>query len=200
MAPLVRSLSGNPLSSDWPQILLSEVEIHNQYSLLKTIKENPSSLPKSKTHIETFSFELSYHEKRLRFFAVSHRPVISDINYRKYEILKRKFNESPPQLVLIEGTTEFDYPFTEKEALEHGEQTFMCYLVQQHNKNLKEGETPIIIESGDLEVNREPNDQIRDTFIIKNAVTKFKQFDKIDRTFGSGHAIRQKKAWEEYFS
>lgn len=193
-----RSLSGQELPEDWPQIANLEQE-HSGYLVLYTEGEDPNIPPQSKTHIENLSYELVYGDKRLRFFAMKHPLEEQDINLQQFEILEQRFDESPPQLVLIEGQIDFDYPFIREEVLKYGEQAFMCYLVQQYNAGINEGEKPIVIESGDFKVNSESDNQVRDKYIVKNAAKKFEKYDKIDIVFGSGHAIRERNAWEQFF-
>ncbi len=224
-----KSLSGIELSKGWPNIL-SAIEEKIGYGALYDKGEDRTKPP---THIQTerLSYELVNGSKKLRFFAVLHSPKPDELNFGQYDILEKRFNESPPQLVLIEGNIDLNYPVQNKEdATKHGEQYFMSYLVQQHNKNLKEGEQPIEIESGDI-----PNDLlaeefkkidhtdeevedfftrrgegrknqmheeekgIRDKYIIKNGAKKFENYDRVDIVFGSGHAIREKQAWNSLF-
>ncbi len=189
------SISGKKLASTWPQINTDTSLLDKEYEVLKKEGDDPAKHP-VKTHIENLSYELQQGNKRLRFFAITHLPKSQDINYKQYEILERKFRESPPDLVLIEGSIDFNYPFSREEAVKHGEQTFMCYLVQMYNK---QSGWNVTIESGDLEVNTNPDDEKRDRFIVTNAAGKFEKYDSIDMVFGSGHAIRQKEAWKEFF-
>lgn len=113
-------------------------------------------------------------------------------------------------------------------AISKGEQGFMLYLVQQHNlahpddlitissadipdtalaqgfrdQNIPEAqithffETRGSAEQGDLYVAER---QIRDQYIIETTAEKFKTLDRVDMVFGSGHAIREREAWNEFF-
>ena len=195
-----KSITGKELPANWPQILNSREET-KVYGVLKDEGDDPAEPPKN-PHIERLSYELTNGDKRLRFFATFHQRDINgpnDPNLVQYEILEKKFKESPPQLVLYEGfIDDVNYPLTRERALSLGEPAWMCYLVQQHNKNLKESEKPVVFESGDQEVNRQPN-EIRDPKIIANAAEKFKKYDRVDIVFGSGHAIRERQAWEQFF-
>jgi hypothetical protein len=196
-----QSLSGAELPSSWPQILTLEQE-QDRYQELYDQGDNTNE-PPINPHVERLSYELQNGSKRLRFFATYHQRDISgpdDPNRVQYDVIENKFNESPPQLVLYEGIVDdANYPLTREKAISLGEPAFMVYLVQQHNANLKEDAEPIAIESGDVEVNTQSDNQIRDEFIVSNTAEKFKKYDKIDIAFGSGHAIRQRVAWEQYF-
>lgn len=195
-----KSISGKELPANWPQILTQEEEA-KAYEALRDEGDN-LNLPPKNPHIERLSYELTSKDKRLRFFATYHQRDMKDLNdpnILQYEILERKFRESPPQLVLYEGLIDdVSQSISREQALSLGEPAWMMYLVQQYNANLKDGEKPIVIESGDASVNLEAN-QNRDKYIVKNAAKKFKDFDKIDIVFGSGHAIRERQAWEEFF-
>jgi hypothetical protein len=194
-----KSLAGGDLPANWPQIMTNKAEIKKAYGILKDKQFESPKYP----HIEKLSYELSNGQKRLRFFATYHQKDMigpSDHNMIQYEILEKKFYDSPPQLVLYEGIIDnVNVPITRERALILGEQTWMLYLVQQHNSNLVEGEKPIVIESGDKPVNSEPDDEKRDKYIVENAASKFKQYDRIDIVFGSGHAIREERAWRDFF-
>lgn len=193
------SLLGNELPESWPQILSWEEETQ-VYRALQDEGDNLAERPKN-AHMNKFSYELTQGQKKVRFFATFHQRDMSgpnDPNMQQYEIIERQFQQSPPQLVLYEGfVDDVNYPLTRKQAMSLGEPAWMCYLVQQYNKNLREGEKPIVIESGDKYINS-PN-EIRDPEIIKNAANKLKTYDKVDIVFGSGHAIRERGAWEQYF-
>lgn len=195
-----KSITGKDLPANWPYIL-NPYEESIAYGVLKDEGDDPAEPPRN-SHIERLSYELTNGDKRLRFFATFHQRDMNgsnDPNLQQYEILEKMFKESPPQLVLYEGIIDdVNYPLSRERALKLGEQAWMNYLVQQHNKNLKEGEKPILIESGDYEVNDQSND-IRDHKIVVDAAEKFKRYDRIDLIFGSGHAIRQRQAWEQFF-
>lgn len=195
-----RSISGELLPPAWPKILNKEDE-HKVYLSLYDSGDDRNS-PPTKPHIDHLSYKLENGNKRLRYFAVRHQRNISGIddpNMNQYDVLEEKFNESPPDLVLYEGfVDDINHTLTREMAIQLGEPAFMAYLVQQHNVNLKDGDTPIVIESADQAVNDKP-DEIRDLEIIKNIAEKFKKFDKIDIVMGSGHAIREKEALEQFF-
>ncbi|GEM_PF-4306766 len=149
------------------------------------------SKPPTHPQIERLSYELTNGDKRLRYFAVTHSPQPGDPNYQQYDILEKKFQESPPDLVLIEGNIDFDYKIqTREEAIKRGEQYFTSYLAQKYN---------VSIESGDIANNQTVPNETRDKYVIENAASKFKTHKNIDIVFGSGHAIREKAAWEQYF-
>ena len=228
----MKSITNKELPKGWPKIISSDEE-RKAYDALFDPKEDRTK-PPTHSHVERLSYELTNGDKRLRFFAVYHQRDMrepDDPNIVQYEVLERKFRDSPPQLVLYEGKIDdIKTPVTRERALEVGEPAWMLYLVQQHNANLKEGEQPIVIESGDIPnenlaaefkksghsdqeinnffVNRgkrrmdqmyEEERNIRDKYIIENGASKFKQFDRLDIVYGSGHAIRERRAWEEFF-
>lgn len=196
----MKSLLGQELSENWPQILNRDEEV-KAYDALRDQGDNPAEPPKN-SHIGRLSYELTNGDKRLRFFATFHQRDMNgqnDPNLEQYGILEKKFQESPPQLVLYEGfVDDVNHPLTREQALTLGEQAWICYLVQQHNKNVKEGRS-IVIESGDSQVNTQPDNQVRDKYIVENAAGKFQKYDRVDMVFGSGHVIREKRVWEEYF-
>lgn len=190
-----KSLTGKVLPNNWPQIASPEA-VQDAYNRNLFDPEDDRSQPPSKAHIERLSYELVSGNKRLRFFATYHQRDMqrsNDPNLIQYELLEKKFNESPPQLVLYEGyIDDIDYPISREQALQLGEPAWMLYLVQQHNAQVPESEK-VIIKSGDAHVNHELDD-IRDAGIVRNIAEKLNTFDRIDIVFGSGHAIRDEAA------
>lgn len=197
-----KSLIGEELPEGWP-LLLSDTEMKEDYQVLYDDDEGLEARekpPQRHPHVERLSYKLSQGIKELHFFATVHQRDINpgNINETQYEIIEEEFKADPPQLVLYEGyVDDVNYLSTRERAIEKGESAFMCYLVQEHNRTYPE--SLIVIESGDRPENNNPDDQVRDTYIIKNAVDKFKQYDRINIVFGSGHAVREKKAWEQFF-
>ena|SRR3989344_49019 len=196
----ITSILVDALPIDWPQIS-SEDEENKAYDALYNDEEDRSR-PPSHAHIERLSYELLKGDKRLRFFAVSHQRDMggtNDPNMVQYDVLEKKFNESPPQLVLYEGfIDDVNHPLTREQAIQLGEPAFMAYLMQQHNAHLKDGDNPIAIESADKPVNNMPN-EIRDPSVVRNIAKKFNQFDRVDVVMGSGHAIRYRVALKQLF-
>lgn len=195
-----RSISGEKLPADWPQIMSKEEE-GKVYDILYD-EEEDRDRPPSHAQIDRLSYELTNGDKRLRYFAVLHQRDMSglaDPNMVQYDVLENKFKESPPQLVLYEGfMDDINQPLTRERAIQLGEPAFMLYLVQQHNSQLKEGETPVVIESADKLVNNMP-DEVRDPQVVRDLADKFGVLDKIDVVMGSGHAIRERAALEQLF-
>jgi hypothetical protein len=194
------SLSGKELPRDWPSLATPEEE-QRMYDMLYN-PEDDRSQPPTHAHTERLSYELQSGDKRLRYFAVSHQRDMQgqeDPNMVQYDLLEKRFTESPPELVLYEGfIDDVNYPLTRDRAIALGEPAFMAYLVQQHNSKLQDGDKPVAIESADHSVNTLPNNQ-RDKAIVKNVAEKFGEFDSIDIVMGSGHAIREKYALLQYF-
>lgn len=194
------SLNGQELPQNWPTIISPDEE-SKRYEALYDLGDDKSQ-PPSNAHIERLSYELQNGDKKLRYFAVNHQRDMQgqdDPNMVQYDLLEKKFNESPPELVLYEGyIDDVNHPLTRDQAISLGEPAFMAYLVQQHNAGLREGDRPVVIESADQHVNTLPNDQ-RDRAIVINLAEKFRRFNHVDIIMGSGHAIREEDTLRQFF-
>lgn len=174
------SLSGAELPADWPKVVTPEQESQG-YNALRDPNENPNEAPKN-AHIDRLSYVLETGEKRLRFFATWHQKDMTgpeDPNMKQYDVLEQRFNESPPQAVVIEGNVgdaaekvnDPAYRIPNREfAISKGEQGFMLYLVQQHN--LAHPDQLVTISSSDIP-DAELAQGFRDQEIPEEQITHF---------------------------
>lgn len=134
-----KSLGGKALPSGWPSFP-SVAEADKIYEGFKRGEE---------LMVDKYSYELAQGDKRLLYLAVEHPGEYT--NHPQFNVIKEKFREFKPQVVLIEGQLMSDFTArSEAEAVEIDEEVgFVRYLTDQHNAALAPGEEPIEIKSGD---------------------------------------------------
>lgn len=150
-----KTLSGNNLPSNWPQIASPEEEAKG-YDALYDPGEDKTK-PPARQHIDRLSYTLKNGTKELRYLAVQHIFGSENRTHSQFTALKENFKKSKPQIILYEGPKLYENSqITEEDAYIHGEKAYVQYLVQEHNKNLKPREKPVIMKPADTPNEDEP--------------------------------------------
>lgn len=138
------------------------------------------------TNEEISSQELFSHMEYVARI-VTHDPTLSeDQKQSKLKEISQLIKTNYPQFAQTYHLPTINNP--------HLVEDFIKVTGQDINLSLQRSQVPLFQKMF------EENRIFRDQYIMKKGADKFKNYDRVDYIFGSGHAIREKKAWEQYFN